>query len=402
MSASEYQIPEEYRRELRYVEPADTHSDVELLAALEKHVPVSSEKNVWAFWDSGISTIPAWCQRNITSWIRLNSPGGWTVRLVDSIEGSPNHWSKFVPANMVPPAFAQGTMDGPYVGQHSADALRGALLYLFGGVFLDVSCILLRTFDRICWNQLEDPASPFQVAVCSIQEEVIQNAFFAARKGDPFIRSWHDLFVQLWSTPATRTNYVGLRDSPLLQCLNDIPFPVPPIGLKVTPRAFEEYVAQIFCWMRMCRLSAPDKEEDQLDYNKYWRENVLAISMIPEGWGAEEVAGFDGKSIFSLLTLKVEPPRPEDADYRQATKLVWRILTNSSLQKVYNGKELLLKPALGAFLSKPENLGKDSLPGTFAGLLRYGAEHFEQTRPVVNTVTPAEIKDTIYKGYLEL
>lgn len=78
------------------------------------------------------------------------------------------------------------------------------------------------------------------------------------------------------------------------------------------------------------------------------------------------------------------------------------MLTKSSLQKVYNGKELLLKPALKAFLSKPDNLGKDSLPGTFAGLLRYGAEHFEQTRPVVHTVTPAEITDTLYKGYLEL
>jgi hypothetical protein len=75
--------------------------------------------------------------------------------------------------------------------------------------------------------------------------------------------------------------------------------------------------------MRLCRLSAPEKEEeDKLDYNKYWRENVLAISMIQEGWGAEEIAGFDGESIFSLLTLKVEPPRPEDADYQLATKLV--------------------------------------------------------------------------------
>jgi hypothetical protein len=40
-------------------------------------------------------------------------------------------------------------MNGPYVGQHSADAVRRALLYLFDGVFLDVSCILLRTFNRI-------------------------------------------------------------------------------------------------------------------------------------------------------------------------------------------------------------------------------------------------------------
>jgi hypothetical protein len=399
MSGFEYQMPEDYRNELRLIEPTDTRPDSKLIAALEAHVPVSHEKNLWSFWDSGISTMPAWCQRNITSWVRINS--SWTVRVIDNIQGSSNRWSQFLPADMLPPAFVKGTMDGPYVGQHSADMLRGALLYLFGGVFLDVSCILIRDLDSICWNQLQDPHNPFQVAVTSIHEDIIQNAFFAARKGDPFIRRWHELFVHLWSTPASRTNFVGLRDSPLLECLNGVPFPVPPIGLKVETKVFEEYITQIFCWMRMCRLSAPDREEGNFDGNKYWRNKVLVVSMLQEGWGAEGVCGFDGKRIFSLLSLNVEPARPDDPDYQDATKLVWRILTKSSLQKVYNGKELLLEPALGAWFSRPENLGKDCEPGTFAGLLRYGAEHFEQKRVGVTAAQPLEIKDLPKKGYLE-
>jgi hypothetical protein len=47
--------------------------------------------------------------------------------------------------------------------------------------------------------------------------------------------------------------------------------------------------------------------------------------------------------------------RADDPYYQEAQKLVWLLLTKSSVQKVYNGKELLKKLALGAFLSMPEN-----------------------------------------------
>ena len=113
MAALKYQVPEEYSKELRYVEPSDTRLDIELLESLETHIPVAGEKNVWAFWDSGFSKAPAWCQRNVTIWIRMNSSRGWTVRIMDSVEGSANHWSRFIPNDMVAPALAQGKMDGP-------------------------------------------------------------------------------------------------------------------------------------------------------------------------------------------------------------------------------------------------------------------------------------------------
>lgn len=110
--------------------------------------------------------------------------------ILDSIPGSPNNALKWVPAEMLPETFVNGTMDGPYTGPHSADFLRGACLYLYGGVWMDVGIILIRTLDNICWRQLEDPNLPFEVSAPWMYSTVMANHFVASRKGNPFIKRW--------------------------------------------------------------------------------------------------------------------------------------------------------------------------------------------------------------------
>ena len=152
----QFPVPEEFTNEVRYVEPKDPRTDEELLEVLNKHVPISgdSEKNIWTFWHSGVQAMPAWCQRNICNWIRLCGPS-WTVRVLDNVPGSPNNALKWAESSEIklPDTFVNGTMDGPYTGPHSADFLRGACLYLYGGVWMDTGIILIRDMDRICWNQ---------------------------------------------------------------------------------------------------------------------------------------------------------------------------------------------------------------------------------------------------------
>lgn len=46
-----------------------------------------------------------------------------------------------------------------YVGPHSADFLRGAALYEYGGAWIDVSCMLVRDLNRVCWDKLADEVS---------------------------------------------------------------------------------------------------------------------------------------------------------------------------------------------------------------------------------------------------
>jgi hypothetical protein len=130
-----------------------------------------------------------WCQRNVTDWVRICGPD-WTVRILDNVPDSPNYALNYLPRALLPEAFIERKMDGPYAGPHSADFLRGACLYEHGGVYMDVGSILFRDMDRICWNEIEDPNNPVQVAVPLMYKQTIANHFVASRKGDPFIKRW--------------------------------------------------------------------------------------------------------------------------------------------------------------------------------------------------------------------
>lgn len=184
-----FEIPPEYRSKVRYTEPKDTRSDEEILAGLSKHIPVSSEKNIWAFWHSGIANLPSWCKRNLIAWHRICGPS-WTVRLLDTVPGSENHALKWVDKDMLPAAFVKGTMEGPYIGQHSADLLRAVTLWTHGGVWMDVGVMLTRDLDRFCWNQLADEKNEFEMANAWVDGPTIGNHFVAGRKGSEFLKKW--------------------------------------------------------------------------------------------------------------------------------------------------------------------------------------------------------------------
>lgn len=184
-----FAIPPEYQSELEAAEPVDPRSDEEILSSIEQYRPVTSEKNIWAFWDSGLRAIPSWCQRNVIGWARICGPD-WTIRVLDMVPNSPNHVLKFVDRETLPEAFLSGTMDGHHIGQHSADFIRGPLLLRYGGVSMDVGCLLVRHIDRICWDLLADPDSPYEIAVPVLYDQTIANHFVAARKNNVFIEKW--------------------------------------------------------------------------------------------------------------------------------------------------------------------------------------------------------------------
>jgi hypothetical protein len=189
MADHQMQIPEEYKSYIRYVDAKDKRSDAEIMDTLTTHVPITSEKNIWTYWHSGIQNMPSWCRRNVINWVRLHG-SEWTVRVLDTVPNSPNHALAWIADEELPEAFVKGTMTGPYVGPHSADFLRGAALYSYGGVWMDVGNILFRHMDNICWDQLANDESPYTVAAPCMFAQHTANHFVAARKGDMFIKNW--------------------------------------------------------------------------------------------------------------------------------------------------------------------------------------------------------------------
>ncbi|KAF2000200.1 hypothetical protein P154DRAFT_534871 [Amniculicola lignicola CBS 123094] len=398
MTTPHFIIPKEFQTKLRFVEAKDTRTDDEILESLTKHVPITSEKNVWSYWHSGVTNMPLWNCNNVIDWVRMLGPS-WTVRVLDKVPNSPNHALAWLKPEELPESFTHDTMTGPYVGPHSADFLRGAALYDYGGVWCDVGCIMLRDFDRICWTQLADEESPFTISTPWMLNQHIANHFVAARKGDPFIKRWHELFMHFWKG---RNDYSGIIESPLIGFVKDFNYAMSEArgfhwSFKVDPLVTLGYIGQVLSWIRIALLQEPDG----FDGVEYAATKILLYDSLTECWMAEKTVGFKGQDFFDVLTTRLDAD-PESEEYKKAYRCVWTMLTEASMQKITHGKELVTEPACGALLDLPENKNRD-YTGTFADLLRYGSVHFEQKREsidYVKAIRPSE-KHIIHKGLTE-
>lgn len=167
--------------------------------------------------------------------------------------------------------------------------------------------------------------------------------------------------------------------------------------IKVEPQVIFEYIGQVLSWMRLCML---ENAGDGFSGVDYWQKKVLVFDALDEDWGAEATIGFGGPGILDALSTSLRAPKNSE-EYKTAYKLVWRLLTKSSMQKITHGKNLTTTPSVGVLWEEEGNENKDHEPGTFAGLLRYGCVHFEQTRESIKYVEAKKPPFTMKKGLLE-
>ncbi|KAH8671736.1 hypothetical protein BX600DRAFT_487139 [Xylariales sp. PMI_506] len=397
-----FEIPPQYQDLLELIEPLDTRPEGDILKSLAQYAPVTSEKNIWAFWHSGVLEMPAWCQRNVLDWVKICGPS-WTIRVVDNMPESPNYALNYVDEDLVCEAFTKGTMDGPYVGQHSADLVRGATLTQHGGVWMDVGTILIRHMDRICWDRIQDQDDPYKVAVAIQPNQGILNYFVACRKGDPFIRRWHEVFCALW---VGRTNLLGISNHPLVSYIKQKPTDQiekqkkgVDFNFKVPVIEVFEYAIQVVAWARLTKL---DDAGDGFSCSNYWLNHIFGIDAVSETWPAEMLLGFNvgGQSKLDVLSTRLDANENSE-QYKLAHKVIWQILCESSMQKISHGKDMSVSVQLGTLLDSPEHADKDHEPGTFAELLRYGTVHFRQKRLQIATRLPEAKGRPVKKGHLE-
>lgn len=268
---------------------------------------------------------------------------------------------------------------------------------------MDVGNILFRPLDLIGWNDLEDPQSPYNICVPIMYAQVIANSFVMARKGDPFIKRWHDIFSHLWRDG--RTSSKGIASDPLLAFMTSANrnFENSKANkfhwkFKVEAAEVFEYISQVSSWMRMTMIEGNSEAGDEFNGSEYWQKHVLCFDALQEIWGVEEAIGFDGEDAYKALCTRLDADE-ESEEYKRAHGLVWRLLTRSAFQKITHGKGLTHDTHLGVFWD--ENEGKDCEVGTFAGLLRYGCTHFEQTRESIVRVEATPAKETLKKAALE-
>ncbi|KAI9794929.1 MAG: hypothetical protein M1835_006303 [Candelina submexicana] len=380
----------------------DHRTDAEIADLLRTYHPVTSEKNVWSFWDKSYDAMHPWCRRNVLGWVRRLDPS-WTVRVLDAVPGSSNHFHNFVGPEHFPTAFNQDRLTGRNKGQHVSDLVRLAVLYQFGGVYMDVSSILIRTLDDICWRSIEDPLSPYEVACFAFQSRTyfgqIFNAFIATRKRDPFIKRWKEIFAEMWRD---RTDVKGIYQHPLVRHLGVMTPDDPSFGDNPPLDDFNDYVAQVLAMERLRLLREPGP--DGFDGSAYFRKHFFLLEGWHEAFRGQDV--IDGETQFRLLSMQRRPGDFEDEQQVMARTFVHDILARSCVAKFGQGYWMQGMPlALSSFWAMREYEDADLVEGTWWQFLRWGSLNLEQKRMRGKCLTPIAIpeeRDVVVEvGYLE-
>lgn len=354
----------------------DSRSDDEIILTLLQHQPITSEKNLWTFWDTGFWEMRPYVRRNIIGWVRRLGPG-WTVRVLDHVDGSPLNVSTFLDATEFHDAFNNRNMTGPYIGAHSGDVVRLPLLYHYGGVWMDAGTMLFRHIDNICWNVLEDPDTPYKIAGFAPGTEpgndVIMNGFIAVRKGEGFIKRWHDVYLEIWKG---RTDCIGLQNHPLLRQVKKVEVPKAlQITFGIDNSLMNDYVAHALAFKRIRMLYDPT---DGFNGPQFWEQHAFVLP-VQETFLGQLLCEFDGQRQYNLLALPREGIEPVDRD-PAAENLVQELLSHASTMKLSHGLKNNKLVHLSKLWDLEENADADIAPGSFAAYLRWGSIHVQQTR----------------------
>ena len=354
----------------------DKRTDEEIVSQLLQHQPITSEKNVWTFWDTGFEHIRPYVKRFIIGWVRRLGPE-WTVRVLDHVEGSPLNVENFLESDAFHEAFNNRTMTGPYVGAHSGDVVRLPLLYQYGGVWLDAGTQLYRHIDDICWKELENPSTPYEIAGFAPGTEpgndVIMNGFIATKKGNGFVKRWHSVYLELWKG---KTHCIGMQENPLLNQVKKVQVPQEMQDkFGIDNSLMNDYVAHALAFKRVRMLH---DASDGFNGPEYWTKHAYVLP-VQETFLAQLMCGFDGQKQFDLFSKPRESVSRESRD-PEAEKLVEGLLSNASTMKLSHGLKNNKLVHLSKIWDLPENANADIALGTYAAYLRWGSENLEQTR----------------------
>lgn len=374
----------------------DIRSDEEIALALQKYQPVTSEKNVWAFWHSGWADMRPWCQRNIINWVRRLGPE-WTVRVLDDVNDSANNLSRFVTSSYFPSAFNGKDMAGP--PQHMSDLLRLPLLFLHGGVWMDVGMLLLRHLDDVCWRAIEMHDNPYEMAgvLMPLRAEAgtILNGFIASRRGNDVLRRWHAVYCALWEG---KTTAEGFHAHALLAHLPPLNVQCAELGcppLLIPNDILGDYLAHFLAFERLHRLQDP---HNGFDGPAYFANSIWSLKAVDHVYYAQKITGWDGRRQYDLLATRVDDP---DAPlYAEAEHFVHDVLRHSALMKLSHGPPCG-RENLASIWDEDAHAADDIAEGTFADYLRHGSVYWDYPEMPVEPTTLEKNQEVFKAGMLE-
>ncbi|KAL9111171.1 MAG: hypothetical protein Q9227_004434 [Pyrenula ochraceoflavens] len=375
----------------------DERSDEEIIRTIVNPPRVSSEQNVWAFWDKGFTAMPAWQRRNVLGWVRMLGPR-WTVRVLDLVPGSTTNVRNFLDTAYLPEHVGDEKLTGKYAGAHTSDTIRLSCLFQYGGAWMDVGIILLMHLDQVCWDALWDPKSKFQVAVASgdptCKSGTAENFFIASRKGDGFIKRWMLILLESWKGAMSNR---GSHNHPLFRHLvrdGNI--------THVFHQASEDKLDYFQAYLAYERLRLLEDPHDGFSGPTYCKNRVLLIDY-KEFALAAMLTNDNGPKQFEMFCspYSQEDQSIPEEEYEESRKFFETILSNTAMLKLYHWRDHDV-PTLADLWDKPENDGADCRAGSFGEYLRYNSARFTQDRKINVVKFPPITEQILVAGVLEI
>ncbi|KAH8724140.1 hypothetical protein GQ44DRAFT_802212 [Phaeosphaeriaceae sp. PMI808] len=353
--------------------------------------PTPGSKSIFAFWHSGIHSLPPYLLRNVLNWHTRFSPLGWTIYVLDTLPSSPLNISNYINTtspSVVPAAFTNGTLDGTYAAQHTSDLIRYPFLLKYGGIYLDVGILQFGDLNWLWTQHIANPASPYDFAGFTMGDPPegisIVNFAFMCAANNPLVRRAHHILLRVWDG---QTNTVGTHRHPLvchvplLRVPEEVEVDEQGAGeMVINDAVMTDYAIQIQCMGSAQRWA---DEEGGWDGPAYVREHCWLYSMIDGAFAHEQVTNWSGQRQFELLGQRVpEGSGEESGDQGVAREMVENVVGRSWCLKLGHGfsAKLFGADTLGMLWRKNE--GSDCGDQTYAGWLRWAEIYCQQDRPL--------------------
>ncbi|PSN75403.1 hypothetical protein BS50DRAFT_568065 [Corynespora cassiicola Philippines] len=348
-------------------------------ALTHPHAPTRGSKHIFAFWDSGLESLPPYLKRNILSWYKRYSPLGWTIYVLDNITDSPRNVSNFLDTtsrSVVPLAFTQRDVNGTYSAQHTSDLIRYPLLLRYGGVYLDVGILQFGDLDWIWTQHIANPSSPYDFAGFTMgdaPELSIVNFSFMAAADNPLVERAHRILLKMWEGKSSTAGMHGhplVAHVPLLRVPQEVEVDDEASGkMKIDDERMTDYAIQI---QAMGAAQRWVDDEEGWDGPKYVREKAWLLSMLDGAFVHEQMTSWSGQKQFDLLSMDLPAPGDEEtAEQALARKVVEGVVGKSWCLKLSHGisAKLFGGDTLGMLWRKYD--GSDNVDGTYGGWLRW-------------------------------
>lgn len=349
--------------------------------------PSKGSKSIFAFWHSGIQTLPPYLLRNVLNWYSRFGPLGWTIYVLDTVPNSPLNVSNFIdtasPTN-VPAAFTNGTLDGVYAAQHTSDLIRYPLLLKYGGVYLDVGILQFGDIDALWTTHIANPSSRYELTGFTMGDPPdgvsIVNFAMMCMPDNPLVLRAHHILLKVWEG---KTNTSGAHKHPLVSHMPLMRVPQEVVvdeegqdSMVINDKVMTDYAVQIQCMGSAQRWV---DEEGGWDGPRYVREHAWLYSMLDGAFAHEQMTSWSGPRQFDLLRQKMTNKDGQESEAQAlARRMVENTVRNSWCLKLGHGfsAKLFGADTLGMLWRKNE--GSDCEEGTYAGWLRWAEVHCRQ------------------------